>query len=265
MGEEIETTSILGVPVSAVTMQTTLDRIEAWIQIKSSRYVCVRDVASLMLAQSDPIFKKINQSAGLVLPDGMPLVWISRLRGAKNTERVCGPDLFPALCARSINNGNRHFFYGGKEGVAKELASKMSEKFPGLVVAGTACPPFLPPSLDVDEQAVSMINAAKPDIVWVGISSPKQEYWMSAHLEHLDAPVLIGVGAAFDFHSGKVQRAPKWMQRNGVEWVHRLFSEPRRLWRRYLILAPRFVVLAGWEVLMSGFQKKSRLSEDKGK
>jgi N-acetylglucosaminyldiphosphoundecaprenol N-acetyl-beta-D-mannosaminyltransferase len=179
----------------------------------------------------------------------MPLVWLSRLQGFHHVERVYGPDLMLALCERLAAKGYRHFFYGGAEGVPEQLASVLQKRFPGLQVAGTFSPPFRSLTADEDDRIVQMINAAAPDIVWVGLSTPKQERWMAGHRERLTAPVLIGVGAAFDFLTGRKPQAPRWMQRAGLEWLFRLLTEPRRLWRRYLINNPLFVALVVLQAL----------------
>jgi N-acetylglucosaminyldiphosphoundecaprenol N-acetyl-beta-D-mannosaminyltransferase len=182
----------------------------------------------------------------MVTPDGMPLVWLSRLWGNPSVQRVCGPDLLPACCARGVRTGLRHFFYGAAEGVAGRLAERLRSRFPGLAVVGTYSPPYRPLTAAEDEEVVQRINDAEPDIVWVGLSTPKQERWMAAHVGRLSAPVLLGVGAAFDIHAGLVPRAPGWIQRTGLEWLFRLGAEPRRLWRRYLINNPAFV----WHVAL---------------
>jgi len=202
-----------------------------------------------MESQRDEELRRIHNRAGLVTPDGMPLVWLSRLQSFHHVERVYGPDLMLALCERSVAKGYRHFFYGGAEGVPEQLASVLQKRFPGLQVAGTFSPPFRPLTADEDDRIVQMINAAAPDIVWVGLSTPKQERWMAGHRERLTAPVLIGVGAAFDFLTGRKPQAPRWMQRAGLEWLFRLLTEPRRLWRRYLINNPLFVALVVLQAL----------------
>lgn len=221
----------------------------SWVSSATPNFVCIRDVHGVMLAQSDPNLMAIHHQAGMVTPDGMPLVWISRLRGHASVQRVCGPDLVDRVCQASEAAGVRHYFYGGKPGVAERMASALLDRYPKLLVAGTATPPFRPLSAEEDEAATAAIAAEAPGIVWVGLSTPKQEYWMRDHVGRIPGATLIGVGAAFDFYSGEVKRAPGWMQRNGVEWLYRLGSEPRRLWRRYLVLAPIFVVKVASETL----------------
>jgi N-acetylglucosaminyldiphosphoundecaprenol N-acetyl-beta-D-mannosaminyltransferase len=175
----------------------------------------------------------------------MPLVWLSRLAGNRQVGRVYGPDLLLACC-ESAREPRRHFFYGGAAGVPERLVARLRQRFPGLDVAGTISPPFRALTQAESQAIVQDINRTSPDIVWVGLSTPKQERWMAAQRDRLEAPVLIGVGAAFDFHAGLKRQAPPWMQRNGLEWLFRLLTEPRRLWRRYLLNNPLFV----WRVLL---------------
>lgn len=196
-----------------------------------------------MESQRNPAIRKIHNSAGLVTPDGMPLVWVSRLYGYPDVKRVYGPDLMVALCSSSIEKGYRHFFYGGTEGLADQLVECLVQRYPGLQVAGIYSPPFHPLSEEEDRKIVSLIKNADPDIIWVGLSTPKQEIWMSEHIDRLGNCVLFGVGAAFDFLSGNKKQAPSWMQSIGLEWFFRLSTEPKRLWKRYLINNPLFLIL----------------------
>lgn len=235
--------NILGVGISAINMDIALETIENWIARRESHYVCVTGVHGVMECQRDNEARHIHNASGLTTPDGMPLVWLSWLKGLRHVDRVYGPDLMVALCERSVERRYRHFFYGGAEGVPEELAANLRRRFPELQVAGTYSPPFHPLTPEEDEQVVQMIKQAASDIVWVGLSTPKQEQWMAAHIGHVKAPVLIGVGAAFDFLAGRKRQAPRWMQRSGLEWLFRLLTEPRRLWRRYLINNPLFVLL----------------------
>jgi len=235
--------NILGVGVSAITLEMAVEIIEEWIACRESHYVCVTGFHGVMESWRDKELRRIHNRAGLVTPDGMPLVWLSRLKGFHHVERVYGPDLMLALCERSVAKGYRHFFYGGAEGVPEQLASVLQKRFPGLQVAGTFSPPFRPLTPEEKKQVVQRINEAAPDIVWVGLSTPKQERWMAEHVGRLTAPVLIGVGAAFDFLTGRKPQAPRWMQRAGLEWLFRLLTEPRRLWKRYLPNIPIFWIL----------------------
>jgi N-acetylglucosaminyldiphosphoundecaprenol N-acetyl-beta-D-mannosaminyltransferase len=240
--ETHERVNILGVRASAINMAQALDTIEGWIAQRQTYYVCVTGVHGIMESQVNDSLRRVHNAAGLVTPDGMPLVWLARLHGFRHVERVYGPDLMLALCERSILKGYRHFLYGGAEGVPERLANRLKQRYPELQIVGSYSPPFRPLTDEEDEQIVQTINAADPDIVWIGLSTPKQERWMAEHLGRLTAPVLIGVGAAFDFHSGLKNQAPRWMQRSGLEWLFRFASEPRRLGRRYLVNNPLFVL-----------------------
>lgn len=241
--------NVLGVGVSAINFSMALETIDGWIAKQDRHYVCITGVHGVMESQGDEDLRAIHNAAGLVTPDGMPLVWLSRLHGFKHVDRVYGPDLMLALCQHSLQKGYRHFFYGGAEGVPERLAHQLTQRFPGLQVTGTLSPPFRPLTEEEDGQVVEKINASAADIVWVGLSTPKQERWMAAHVGKLQAPVMIGVGAAFDFHAGLVRQAPRWVQRSGFEWLFRLGMEPRRLWKRYLTNNPRFIMLVMAQLL----------------
>lgn len=243
------TTNILGVHVSAINMQQALSTIDTWIAQEASQYVCVSNVHSIMESWDDPSLRRVHNEAGMVTPDGMPLVWTSRSRGFEHVSRVYGPDLMLAMCDHSMAKGYRHFLYGGAEGVPELLAERLQKQFPSLQIVGTYAPPFRALTPEEDARIVDQINQAKPDVIWVGLGMPKQERWMHEHVDRLQAPVLIGVGAAFDFHAGLKKQAPSWMQRMGLEWSYRLMTEPRRLWKRYLQHNPRFVALMALQEL----------------
>ena len=241
-----ERVNVLGVGVSAINMSDALTAIDRWVACGAHRYICVTGVHGVMESQADPTLRDIHNRAGLVTPDGMPLVWLSWLRGYGEVERVYGPDLMLACCGASVSKGYRHFFYGGGPGVPERLAAQLLTRFPGLQIAGTWSPPFRELTQAEETSLIDRIGAAEPDIVWVGLSTPKQERWMARYVDRLRVPVLIGVGAAFDMHAGLKKQAPRWMQRSGLEWLFRLAIEPRRLWRRYLINNPWFV----WQLLL---------------
>jgi N-acetylglucosaminyldiphosphoundecaprenol N-acetyl-beta-D-mannosaminyltransferase len=253
-----ERVNVLGVGVDPVSQARALATIEHWIATGDRQYVCVSGIHGVMESQRDESLRAIHNAAGMVVPDGMPLVWLSRLHGFQEVERVYGPDLLLACCSRSLASGYRHFFYGGAPGVPERLIERLSARFPGLCVAGGFSPPFRALTSEEDLALVRRINEAQPDIVWVGLSTPKQERWMWEHRGRLKAPVFIGVGAAFDFHAGLKRQAPRWMQRNGLEWVFRLLTEPRRLWRRYLRNNPVFV----WLTLLQGLGLRRYEVED---
>jgi N-acetylglucosaminyldiphosphoundecaprenol N-acetyl-beta-D-mannosaminyltransferase len=239
----IKRINILGVGVSAVNISMALASIDKWIVRREANYVCVTGVHGIMESYRNEAVRKIHNSAGLVVPDGMPLVWLSRFKGIHHVRRVYGPDLMLAVCKQSLDRGYRHFLYGGASGVCEQLTARLQSKFPGLKIVGSYSPPFRMLDHEEDRKIVDELNAARPDIVWVGISTPKQEIWMAQHVGRLLAPVLIGVGAAFDFHAGLKHQAPRWMMRAGLEWMFRLVQEPRRLGPRYLANNPQFVGL----------------------
>jgi N-acetylglucosaminyldiphosphoundecaprenol N-acetyl-beta-D-mannosaminyltransferase len=234
-------TNVLGVGISLINMRMAVDRLDQWIAERDHQYVCVCSVHGVMQCQRDERLRRIINAAGMATPDGMPLVWLSRLSGYRHVSRVYGPDLLLAEMAASLKVGHRHFFYGGRDGVADRLADRMRQRFPGVSIVGTLTPPLGSVDELCNAQTASAVNAARPDIVWVGISTPKQEHWMACMRPLLEAPVLIGVGAAFDFHTGTIPQAPPWMQRAGVEWLFRLIQEPERLWKRYLVENPPFL------------------------
>lgn len=232
---------VLGVPISATTLDSACAAILTWAEDSVGRFVVIRDVHGIMQARNDPVLLELHHKAAMVTPDGMPLVWLGQNAGLA-VSRTCGPDLIDYVMAASVQNGVRHYFYGGKPGVSEELASVFGERYPGLAIVGADTPPFRPLREAELLGIASQINESGADVVWIGLSTPKQEYLMAELAPHVRA-TLIGVGAAFDFHTGSVKRAPAWMQRSGLEWSYRLISEPRRLWRRYLIMAPKFVWL----------------------
>lgn len=242
----MQTVNLLGIRVSAINMQIALDCFARWTENKKKAYICVTNVHVLMEAQASGDLRRALNRAGMVTPDGMPLVWYSHLKGHRHVSRVYGPDLLLAACQRSLETGWSHYFYGGAPGVAEKLAANLRLRFPGLRVAGTSNPPFRPLTAEEDRAAVAEINASGADVLWVGLGAPKQELWMAEHLGRIDASVMVGVGAAFDFHAGVKRQAPRWMQRSGLEWLFRLGTEPKRLWKRYLVNNPLFV----WLVLL---------------
>jgi N-acetylglucosaminyldiphosphoundecaprenol N-acetyl-beta-D-mannosaminyltransferase len=228
--------NVLGIGVSAVTLAEARDLV---LQTRGSLrhgYVCLATAHGLTEAQRDPVLRTIYNESWLTTPDGMPLVWL----GPPGVERVYGPDLMLAVCDAGRKVGLRHYFFGGVEGVAEELRNRLSARFPGVEIVGTFTPPFRPLEAAELKTLQAEIARLRPDVIWVGLGSPKQEKFMAEHWRQLDAGVLIGVGAAFDFHSGRVRQAPRWIQRSGFEWLFRLCTEPRRLGPRYLTTNPKF-------------------------
>ncbi len=233
--------NVLGVGVSAINMDTALAQITAAVARKQKGYICVTGVHGVSEAQSDESFRAILNRAFLCTPDGMPLVWVGRWSGQRQMDRVYGPDLMLAVMEASEKAGWRHFFYGGANQTAECLREKLLRRFPKLLVTGVYEPPFRPLNATELRELTQQVAAAAPDIFWVGLSTPKQEKFMAEFLQQLDATLMIGVGAAFDFHAGRVKQAPRWMQRSGLEWFFRLCCEPRRLWKRYLKNNPLFL------------------------
>ena len=241
---------ILGTPVSVVSLEGVLRLFEGWITQNRARFAVFRDVHGVMLAQNDRKLQKAHKNADLVAPDGMPLVWLAKIAGINGISRVPGPDILPAICERGLAHGWRHYFFGGAPGIAASVATELSRLFPGIIISGVQSPPFRDLTREEDELVCAAIRKAQPHFIWVGLGTPKQEIWMDEHREKCGGAMLLGVGAAFDIFAGRTQRAPKWMQEYGIEWSFRLLSEPRRLWRRYLVLAPKFVFFAMHELLM---------------
>jgi N-acetylglucosaminyldiphosphoundecaprenol N-acetyl-beta-D-mannosaminyltransferase len=236
------TVEVVGVPLSVIDYARTLEWIDAMVAERRRGYVCVCNVHTVMASQEDPELRSALLSSSLNVPDGQPLVWAMNALGHSLTDRVYGPELMARASARTGETGHRFYLYGGRsQDALAQLELKLRERFPGVNIVGGCSPPFR--RLTPEEQAaiVDEINGAEPDVVWVGIGVPKQEKWMAALRPHLEAPVLVGVGAAFDFHAGLVPQAPPRLQRAGLEWAYRLAQEPRRLWRRYLRYNPRFV------------------------
>lgn len=245
--EAIPRFSVIGTPIAGATFQAALDTLVDAPASGARLHVHFCTVHSVVEAHDDAALQAVLAAPdALSFPDGVPLMWVGRAQGAV-VERVCGPDMMPALIERSLARGGRHFFYGGAPGVAERLAARLAERAPGLQVVGTYSPPFraLTEAEELSERA--MINAARPDYVWVGLGAPKQDLWVARQRPYLDAAVLLAVGAAFDFHSGGLRRAPAWMQARGLEWAYRLYAEPRRLARRYLITNSRFAWLLARE------------------
>ncbi len=241
-GERIRA-NVLGVGVDAIDLPAAVDRLMGAAEARARGYVCVTGVHGVMEAQRDPELRGILNRSLLTTPDGMPMVWVGRAQGYRWMSRVYGPDLMLALCERTARTGHTHFLYGGAPGVAERLRRRLEERFPGLRVVGTYTPPFRPLTTEEEAALAERVAAAPPDFFWVGLSTPKQERFMARCCGRLDARVMLGVGAAFDIHSGRVRQAPRWMQRSGLEWFFRLCQEPRRLYRRYLVNNPGFVYL----------------------
>jgi N-acetylglucosaminyldiphosphoundecaprenol N-acetyl-beta-D-mannosaminyltransferase len=225
--------NILGVGVDAIDLGMAVRSIFDALERGTGGYVCVTGVHGVMEAQRDATFRRVLNHSMLTTPDGMPTVWVGRLSGYRAIERVYGPDLMIAVCTRSLNEGRSHFLLGGAEGVAEVLGQRLMDRFRGLSIVGTYTPPFRPLTDEEEDDVVRHLSDTRPDIIWVGLSTPKQELLMARLHQRVAPAVMIGVGAAFDFHSGRVSQAPRWMQRSGLEWFYRALQEPRRLFPRY--------------------------------
>lgn len=232
---------VLGVKVSALNLRSAVELADQWITSGNHGYICVTGVHGVMEAQSDPDFRRILNQAFINAPDGMPMTWVGRLQGFRNMDRVFGPDFMLAMCQLSIDRKYRHFLYGGEQGVVEVLKKNLESKFPGLQVVGTYTPPFRDLTGEEEEKLLIQIWKSKPDILWIGLGAPKQERFMARYCSRFQVPLLVGVGAAFDYHTGRVQDSPGWIKRSGLQWLHRLIQDPRRLWRRYLRNNPAFI------------------------
>jgi len=236
------TVDVLGVPLALVDYERTLDWIDATVSAGENGYLCVCNVHTVMAAREDPELRAALLRSSFNVPDGQPLVWALNSLGHELTDRVYGPELLARACARAPENEQRFYLYGGRnQGALVQLALNLRRRCPGVRIVGGYSPPHRPLSEEERAAVIDEINRSRADVVWVGIGVPKQEKWMAEMRARLNAPVLIGVGAAFDFHAGLVPQAPNWLQVAGLEWAYRLAHEPRRLWRRYVRYNPRFV------------------------
>jgi N-acetylglucosaminyldiphosphoundecaprenol N-acetyl-beta-D-mannosaminyltransferase len=239
---EVVTRDVLGVPVAMVDYDRAMDVMDGLVERRERGYVCAAPVHAVMVAQDDSEMLAALRGSTLVVPDGMPLVWASNLLGESLSDRVYGPELMLRYSDRCAERGHRVWLYGGRDqGSLVQLALSMRRRHPGIRIVGGYSPPFRPLTDEEEANVVTQVNEARPDVLWVGIGVPKQEKWMARMRDQLEVPVMCGVGAAFDFHSGRVPMAPAWMQDRGLEWIYRMRQEPRRLMRRYLTTNPRFV------------------------
>lgn len=245
--------NVLGVGVHAINMAEVLQEFQCAIEQRRRGYVCVTGVHGIMEAQRNPALRSILNNSFLTTPDGMPTVWVGKWQGHSRMRRVFGPEMMLEVCAMSVAKEYTHFLYGGTDGVAEEFKSALLRKFPGLRIVGTYAPPFRALNDVEREDLRTRVATLRPDIFWVGLSTPKQEQFMAEYLPQLDTLLMVGVGAAFDVHTGRIQDAPQWMKTAGLQWLHRLGQEPGRLWRRYLYNNPRFVLKMTLQLL--GFTK----------
>jgi len=233
--------NVLGIGIDAVNMQQALAKIAQELEQRRKGYICLAGVHGVMEAQRNPEVARVLAGAALVAPDGMPTVWVGHYQGHSQMERVTGPDLMLEVMRREEFRGCTHFFCGGKEGIARELRDQIVARFPFVKIAGTYTPPFGPMSPEQEKEFIEQIGHLKPDIIWVGISTPKQELFMERYLPLLDTTLMFGVGAAFDFHTGRIADCAEWIKRCGLQWFHRLLQDPKHLWKRYLRNNPSFL------------------------
>lgn len=242
--------TVLGVRIDALQIPEVVAQMESWIQsTDGSHWIEPAGMHGLAETLHDPTFRNVLNDADMVVADGMPLVWLGRLRGCRLARRVYGPELMLTFCDQTATRGYRHFFYGGEPGLAEELAQQLSKRFPGVTLAGTYCPQFRPLTAGENQEVVQIIRATRPDVLWVALGMPEKERWMYENRTAIGVPVMVGVGAAFDLISGRVPQAPRWMREHGLEWFYRLLQEPRRLWRRYLVCGPKFICHVSLELL----------------
>jgi N-acetylglucosaminyldiphosphoundecaprenol N-acetyl-beta-D-mannosaminyltransferase len=239
---------VLNAQIDVLTWDETLQSISMWAAKFESRYICVCNVHAVVTVGQDTQFGRVIKEADLVTPDGAPVAWMLRKLGFPNQQRINGPDLMWRYCEKAATRGESIYLYGGRPETLRMLQFRLKEAFPALRIAGISAPPFRDLTKEEDESEVTRINASGAGTVWVSLGCPKQEKWMAAHRDRVQA-VMIGVGAAFDYHAGTINRAPPWMQNAGLEWLHRLVAEPRRLWKRYLITNFLFVLLAFRQLL----------------
>ena len=235
--------NILGVGISRTSRPEVLGQFDRYLKDGRFHYVFASNVHTVMTSQADEEYRRIHNEADIALPDGKPLAWAARLLDGGPVERITGRELMALVCREGQKSGYSHFFYGGRESVLKELCRRLKTACPDLKVAGCYSPPFRRLTAEEDARAVRMMNDCHPDIVWVGLGAPKQEKWIGEHLGQVRAPVMVAVGAAFDFLAGNAKQAPLWMQKAGLEWLFRLGTDPRRLWRRYVLNNPKFLYL----------------------
>jgi N-acetylglucosaminyldiphosphoundecaprenol N-acetyl-beta-D-mannosaminyltransferase len=241
--------TVLDVEIDAINMQQALEHIDAELRSGRKGYVCLAGVHGVMEAHRDTTLAQIFAGATLVVPDGMPTVWVGRHQGHRSMERVAGPDLMLAVMSGAKFRDRTHFLCGGKAGVAEELRDALRARYPGIKIVGTHTPPFRPMSAAEENQLTRKINRLKPDVIWVGISTPKQERFMVRYLAQFETKLMFGVGAAFDFHTGRIKDCPEWVKRCGLQWLDRLLQDPRHLWKRYLRNNSAFLVAIAMQLM----------------
>lgn len=253
--------NVLGVKVSAVNLANAVALAENWIARRNPGYVCVTGVHGVMEAYRNCDFRKILNHAIMTLPDGMPMSWVGHIQGFRKMDRVFGPDFMSTMCRLSVERGYRNFLYGGQPGVAELLRNSLQTKFPGLQIVGTYTPPFRELSPWEEQEITDQVRRSRPHILWVGLSTPKQERFMAQYFKRLHVPLLVGVGAAFDYHTGRLRDCPDFIKRAGLQWLDRLLQEPKRLAKRYLRNNPAFL----WRIAcqLTGLRQYPYENEDR--
>jgi len=254
---EKNTFSVLDVNVSVTDLEHASQTIGSWIQNRVKTYVCIAPVATIVECQYDEKYRQIINNSGMTTPDGMPLVWLGKMNGRNDVQRTYGPDLLKKMCDYGLSKGLCHYFYGATDQTNMLLIDKLKKDYSNLNIAGTYSPPMNDDGTGEDQVIIDQINNLNVDILWVGLGSPKQDYWMAQHRDKLNVPVIIGVGAAFDFIAGTKKQAPRWMRSSGLEWLFRLCCEPKRLWKRYLIGNTTFLYLILKEIVKKKFLQRS--------
>lgn len=250
MNEKYNSINILGMRVDMVQIPDVLARMEEWIRDRTKcKYICISNANDAVLSKKDNRVREAVNSSALSVPDGISLILLGRFYGYNLKRRVYGPELMEEFCRLAENKGYINFFYGGAEGVPERMRDNLLRKFLGLKINGVYSPPFRRLSEEEDREIVNMINKACPDVLWIGLGCPKQQLWMYEHKNKLNVPVMVGVGAAFDFHAGAKKQAPKWMRENGLEWFFRLITEPKRLWKRYIVDGLYFLYNIVFEII----------------
>ncbi|MDH3601113.1 MAG: WecB/TagA/CpsF family glycosyltransferase [Candidatus Tectomicrobia bacterium] len=259
MAKHLQKVDILGIQVTPISSTEVVSQVDQWIQAKQKHYICLCPNYSIMMSQKYPKFRQALNQATITTADGRAVAWACKFHGYGNAKQVRGTDLTRLVCGMSAQKGLSNFFYGGTEELLEKLVRNLHQQYPQLQVAGTYAPPFRPLTPTENKKMVAVINASQPDIVWIGLGAPKQELWMADHFQDLQAPVMIGIGAAFDFLSGVKMEAPRWVQKFALEWLFRLASEPRRLWKRNVchpifmaqVMLQRFSQSAGRDIIPS--------------
>jgi N-acetylglucosaminyldiphosphoundecaprenol N-acetyl-beta-D-mannosaminyltransferase len=253
--KEFPTANVLNIRVDAIDMPRAVDRTRQMLRDERKAYICVAGVHGVMEAQRCPALARVYAGADLTIPDGMPLVWVGHAQGHRTMQRVTGPDFMVELFRRQEFANVKHYLYGGDDGVVEQLRDVLSRRFPHAHIVGTRTPPFRELSAAEERVLVAEIRSLKPDIIWVGVSCPKQELFMRRYLPLLDTKIMVGVGAAFDYHTGRIRDSADWMKRAGLQWLHRLLQDPKRLWKRYLRNNPPFICRIVWQLLLERLQR----------